>query len=618
MRWTSTCSPSVCGPARAVPDTAQTIASGAVYSTVGARCGDRRQAGAKRPDHPACLLLIAWGWNRRGDETGVSAETTKRSLRRAFPIFLVGFLALALVRTARLVDPERVADIDTLTRACFVVALAGFGLQTRLGQIRAVGAKPFLLGFATFALLGAGSLGLILVLGLGPARTEVLGGTDPRPLGRWTPVCAGEARRCGEADQATADLARNTSIRTVRLRGRLLASGIPGAGALSPVGTFHPGGPMHDKREFAALTRAGEMLGPDPPAGGEHLQLRGAGCPGRLGHGSDPLAGHGRSGSAGGERPSSPPPGCQAGTLDGAVQLYTAQAPSFLNRVPNSEADTADMPAVSNPLGISVNNAFGRPWFANAPRSDGSRHRGRIGHSIRMGGRWPRPPASVPVACSPGALTNRVAAKPSRRPAGGGRLATRSWAPHRTPRAGRCSRLPPPTERWSRSTSRRASMAWPRLARWLRSPGWGHRQTHPRDPRTESGWSSTGSPIASCTCRIRATMPILQLRLDDDFEVFNVIETRRLQSPYLSAPDRPRAGCARGRQSGLLQQHDAGRRSGPLRRQPRLGHDRAACARMAGSWPSPRSIVPGFGVVGAGRLNGIAVSAGCEQDLGLA
>jgi hypothetical protein len=38
-----------------------------------------------------------------------------------------------------------------------------------------------------------------------------------------------------------------------------------------------------------------------------------------------------------------------------------------LNGKNNAAAVTADRPSVSLPLGISLNNGFGRPWFANAP-----------------------------------------------------------------------------------------------------------------------------------------------------------------------------------------------------------------------------------------------------------
>jgi hypothetical protein len=59
--------------------------------------------------------------------------------------------------------------------------------------------------------------------------------------------------------------------------------------------------------------------------------------------------------------------GGQATALAGRVQLLTAQAPTFVNSLANPQAVTAALAPVAAPTGISLNNAFGRPWFANAP-----------------------------------------------------------------------------------------------------------------------------------------------------------------------------------------------------------------------------------------------------------
>jgi hypothetical protein len=59
--------------------------------------------------------------------------------------------------------------------------------------------------------------------------------------------------------------------------------------------------------------------------------------------------------------------GSQASVLGGVVQMYTAQSPAFLNGIENPKAVTAGFTGVSNPLGLSINNAFGRLWPANAP-----------------------------------------------------------------------------------------------------------------------------------------------------------------------------------------------------------------------------------------------------------
>src|SRR5215471_3665232 len=46
------------------------------------------------------------------------------------------------------------------------------------------------------------------------------------------------------------------------LRGRVVAVGIRGASAISAVGKFLPGGPIHDKPAFAAFTQPGRILDP--------------------------------------------------------------------------------------------------------------------------------------------------------------------------------------------------------------------------------------------------------------------------------------------------------------------------------------------------------------------
>ena len=100
---------------------------------------------------------------------------------------------------------------------------------------------------------------------------------------------------------------------------------------------------------------------------------------------------------------------------------------------------------------------------------------------------------------------------------------------------------------------------------------------------------------------------VLQLHLDDDFEVFKVKDTRRLESPYLSAPidlapavpeiANP-AFSSNTTLAGGADLYVANRGSGTIVRMRQDGRI-VAVARVE---------LPGGGVVGAGRLNGIAVS----------
>jgi hypothetical protein len=59
--------------------------------------------------------------------------------------------------------------------------------------------------------------------------------------------------------------------------------------------------------------------------------------------------------------------GRQTSTLGRFVQMFSVQNPAFLNSINNPRAPTANFTGVTNPLGLSINNAFGRLWPANAP-----------------------------------------------------------------------------------------------------------------------------------------------------------------------------------------------------------------------------------------------------------
>jgi hypothetical protein len=150
------------------------------------------------------------------------------------------------------------------------------------------------------------------------------------------------------------------------LTGRVVAQGIPGAAGLSPVGTFHKGGPIHDNPALAAYTAPNRVLDPQRLL---VLSASNFGAPLAL---PDQPAGAVLSLDVTGTDPLIVPPsfatsGGQVSALDGKVMLYTAQSYMFVNGVNNPGATTATLPPVSMPLAVSINNAFGRLWFANAP-----------------------------------------------------------------------------------------------------------------------------------------------------------------------------------------------------------------------------------------------------------
>jgi hypothetical protein len=167
--------------------------------------------------------------------------------------------------------------------------------------------------------------------------------------------------------------ARAQSI--THVNARVIAINIPGASVVSQVGTFIPGPP----------TPFGQCTLPHPIPGfssGDFIKTGAVLDPNRILVGSRsnfgaPLAiGVGQEGSFLSIDPSAPSilsvplnfaqSGVQASALGGAVQMFSANSPHWSNGVNNFGANTASYTGVSNPLGLSNNNAFGRLWPANA------------------------------------------------------------------------------------------------------------------------------------------------------------------------------------------------------------------------------------------------------------
>jgi uncharacterized integral membrane protein (TIGR00698 family) len=155
----------------AVNDTSQVVAAGFAYSEAAGRL-----ATAVKLTRNALMGLVIVGigfaYARAGVETGVDSILTR--IKQSFPIFVVGFLAMALLnsvgaigRLSGVIGHDLGAILRETSRAMILVALAGVGLSTRLQAMRQTGWKPFLVGFAVAAFTSCASL--LLIHFLGPA-----------------------------------------------------------------------------------------------------------------------------------------------------------------------------------------------------------------------------------------------------------------------------------------------------------------------------------------------------------------------------------------------------------------------------------------------------------------
>src|SRR5579871_5257565 len=185
-------------------------------------------------------------------------------------------------------------------------------------------------------------------------------------------VIAAGALHSARADQAaTADQAASAD-HAASIDARFVAIDIPGASAIAQVGTFlnvpPPGAcanPIPTK--FPAYIQPGAVLDPSRILVGSRSNF---GAPEAIGQEGSFL-----SIDAGGSQVLFVPPyfarsGGQSSALGGAVQMFSANSPAWINGINNPNAITAQYAGVGNPLGLSNNNAFGRVWPANAPFGD--------------------------------------------------------------------------------------------------------------------------------------------------------------------------------------------------------------------------------------------------------
>lgn len=151
----------------AINDTSQVVAASAAYSPQARDVATVVKLVRNTLMAPLILLIAVW-WSRTA-VTAVGGTSARQGALKAFPMFVLGFLAMALLRTVGLIDPASARLLDEAAKICILLALAAVGLGTRVGLLRAIGPAPFFLGLGAAALLAALSLLGISLLHLEPA-----------------------------------------------------------------------------------------------------------------------------------------------------------------------------------------------------------------------------------------------------------------------------------------------------------------------------------------------------------------------------------------------------------------------------------------------------------------
>ncbi len=156
----------------AIHATPQVVAAGYMYGEVAGQVSTVAKLTRNIFMAPAVFLIGLWYTRKKLKKVG--SLTGKIKYSKAIPPFLFGFLALAIIRTIGDGAPFlpayqwkwSIQQVNELGKFLVLIAMAGIGLNTRLGTMRRIGPKPFLVGLVASILLAIISLSLIHLLGI--------------------------------------------------------------------------------------------------------------------------------------------------------------------------------------------------------------------------------------------------------------------------------------------------------------------------------------------------------------------------------------------------------------------------------------------------------------------
>jgi uncharacterized integral membrane protein (TIGR00698 family) len=145
----------------AINDTSSVVAAGYAY---GQQAGDHALVVKLTRSLmlvPIVLALVVLRSRREARGTGVRGMPW----RRMIPLFLVGFVAAAGLRTAGLIPTGWQPGLSQLGTFLITAALVAIGLSLRPAELRRAGPRPLLLGAVLWICVALSSLGLQLATG---------------------------------------------------------------------------------------------------------------------------------------------------------------------------------------------------------------------------------------------------------------------------------------------------------------------------------------------------------------------------------------------------------------------------------------------------------------------
>lgn len=145
----------------AINDTSSVVAASTVYGAAATSYGVIVKLTRTLAIVPITLAIALWR-NRSAKTAGGDPGRAGGhfSLRRAFPLFILGFVAAVVLESVGAVPPSWHGGLAQAATFMITAALAAIGLSTDLGHLRRTGGRPLVLGAALWLTVGLTSVAL--------------------------------------------------------------------------------------------------------------------------------------------------------------------------------------------------------------------------------------------------------------------------------------------------------------------------------------------------------------------------------------------------------------------------------------------------------------------------
>ena len=149
-----------------VNDTSQVVATGLIYSRDAGEIATVVKLTRNLFMAPV-IIGFSWFYSRRRDAGGEETNGgTGIKPHHAVPLFLLGFLGMAVLNSLGAFPPPFRHLIQTTSQFLLVCSLAGVGLDTDIRAMKRIGLRPFYAGLCAALFMAVVSFGLISLAGI--------------------------------------------------------------------------------------------------------------------------------------------------------------------------------------------------------------------------------------------------------------------------------------------------------------------------------------------------------------------------------------------------------------------------------------------------------------------